>query len=59
MKNINKPVRRFLLHFYLVKMSIIGVINASVEDTVYSEDNVKLQINKADVGNGTLFVTKE
>ncbi|XP_055706428.1 methylosome subunit pICln [Phlebotomus papatasi] len=40
-------------------MSIIGVINTSVEDTVYSEDNVKLQINKADVGNGTLFVTKE
>uniref|UniRef100_A0A6B2E944 Putative chloride channel n=1 Tax=Phlebotomus kandelakii TaxID=1109342 RepID=A0A6B2E944_9DIPT len=40
-------------------MSIIGVINASVEDTVYSQDNVKLQINKSDVGNGTLILTKE
>uniref|UniRef100_A0A1L8DCY6 Putative methylosome subunit picln n=1 Tax=Nyssomyia neivai TaxID=330878 RepID=A0A1L8DCY6_9DIPT len=40
-------------------MSIIGVINASPEDTVYTQDNVKVQINKADVGNGTLFLTKD
>ncbi|XP_055694124.1 methylosome subunit pICln [Lutzomyia longipalpis] len=40
-------------------MSIIGVINASPEETVYSQDNVKVQINKSDVGNGTLFLTKE
>ncbi|GAB0097206.1 hypothetical protein DMENIID0001_128230 [Sergentomyia squamirostris] len=40
-------------------MSIIGMINASAEDTVYSEDNVKMQVNKTEVGNGTLFLTKD